>query len=203
MKTIQKVGILGAGQMGSGIAFVCASAGYRVVLVDKDQDSLTQGLEKINKFSVQHAPANACDQSQKDILGRIEFSLDANALISAQVLIEAIPEDEESKIQALKHLSSLVGPDVPLCTNTSALSITRLGRHVTHPERFLGVHFMNPAPIMPLVEMIPSFFTCEDTSLLVSAFLASLGKTAIECTDTPGFIVNRLLIPMINEAIFA
>ena len=202
MKVIQKVGILGAGQMGAGIAYVCAAAGYRVALVDKDQESLTKGHEKIQGFSVQYSPANACDQSQKDILGRIEFSLDVNALISSQMVIEAIPENEDLKIEALKHIGTLIGADVPICTNTSALSVTRLSKHVPYPERFMGLHFMNPVPLMPLVELVQSFSTCEDAAHLVSAFVASLGKTAVECADTPGFIVNRLLIPMINEAIY-
>jgi 3-hydroxybutyryl-CoA dehydrogenase len=202
MKVIQKVGILGAGQMGTGIAFVCAAAGFRVALVDKDEASLEKARATLKGFSVKHAPANVCEQSKKDILGRIELSLDTNALISSQIAIEAIPEIESAKIEALLHIATLVGDATPICSNTSSLSITRMGASIPHPERFMGVHFMNPVPVMPLVEIIQTFSTCEDALHLVSAFVASLGKTSIECTDMPGFVVNRLLIPMINEAVF-
>ena len=202
MKRIQKVGILGAGQMGTGIAFVCASAGFRVALVDNNEGSLTHARSMLEGFSHKYAPANVCEQSQKDILGRIELGLDTNALIPSQIVFEAIPEIERAKIDALGHMATLVGEEVPICSNTSSLSITRMGATIPHPERFMGVHFMNPVPVIPLVEVIQTFSTCEDALHLVSAFVASLGKTSIECTDMPGFVVNRLLIPMINEAVF-
>lgn len=202
MKSIKTVGVVGAGQMGQGIAFTCATAGYKVVLIDNDQSSLARATRAFREMAHHLSPANACEQSQKDIYSRIEVGLELEALKASQLIIEAIPEDLDQKIDLLKKLDEMMNPHVPLCTNTSALSITRMASSLKNSERLVGLHFMNPAPLIPLVEVIRTLHVDEEILQFVEAFAAGLGKTFIEVLDTPAFVVNRLLVPMINEAIF-
>lgn len=203
-KKIQTVGIIGAGQMGSGIAQVCAAAGYTVVIVDVNPMGLDNATRKISKeldTTVTSGEISSLAKSQ--ILERITTSNNLQDLKTAQLVIEAIPENEEAKKAIFQLLHQTVSPDTIIATNTSSFSVTRLAQATGWPSKFIGLHFMNPAPIMPLVELIRGLLTDDETVETMFEFVASLDKLVIESHDSPGFIVNRLLIPMINEAIFA
>ena len=198
------IGVIGAGTMGSGIAQMCAAIGSQVVMVDLSEAALARGLSSIASGLARLVKKNKLTATERvAILDRVRTSMEYGQLSSADLVIEAVTENLELKRHILKQTDELLRPDAILATNTSSISITTLAAATAHPERIIGMHFFNPVPLMPLVELIPGLLTSEATRARATAFIGSLGKTAINVKNTPGFAVNRILCPMINEAIFA
>lgn len=196
------IGVIGAGTMGGGIAEVAAQVG-RVVLVDVDQARAEAGLNAIAKRLNRQVEKERIDAATRDeILGRITATGDLQDLKDAELVIEAALEDLEVKKELFASLDKICSPACVLGTNTSALSITAIAACVPEPQRVVGIHFFNPATIMKLVEVVRTLFTSQECLDKVNAFVASLGKTPVLVDESPGFVVNRLLIPMINEAVF-
>jgi len=201
--TLKSVGIVGAGQMGNGIAHVIALAGYDVVLNDLSQDRLTAALEEIKVNMTRQASRGQISGDDMDkALKRITMSTDLNMLKDVDLAIEAATEDEQVKRKIFASLCPLLRPEALVATNTSSISITRLAASTDRPEKFLGLHFMNPVPVMKLVEIIRGIATEDDAFQTVLAFVKDLGKVSAYAEDFPAFIVNRILLPMINEAIY-
>lgn len=201
---IKTIGIVGAGQMGRGIAQVCAAAGYQVLLTDVAESSLTEALAKIRAGLEQAVErGNLTDQQAGDALALIRPMAQLDLLHESQLVIEAIPEDLVLKERLFAELNRLCPPRAVLASNTSSISITKLGTAAGRPGQVVGLHFMNPAPVMRLVEVVRGLETSESTLHLALDLAKRLGKTPVVAKDMPGFIVNRILIPMINEAIFA
>ena len=204
MTTLKKIGVIGAGQMGSGIAEVCARAGYDVLLNDVSADRINAGMANVGThLGRQASSGKISDADRANALARIAPALGYEALADADLVIEAAVEDEAVKREILRHISKVLKPGALLATNTSSISITRLAAATDRPERFIGIHFMNPVPAMELVELIRGIATTEDTFKTAKEFVGRLGKTATMAEDFPAFIVNRILLPMINEAIYA
>ena len=202
--SIATVGVVGAGQMGSGIAHVCALAGYDVLVHDVSEERIAAGLDAIGSNLGRQATSGRISDAEKDAaLARITAAPKSADLAGADLILETIAEDETAKRALYAALSPLLGPNTIIATNSSTLSITRLAAATDRPERFLGLHFMNPVPLMKLVEIIRGIATSDDTFKAAEEFVASLGKTATSAEDFPAFIVNRLLMPMINEGIYA
>lgn len=198
------VGVVGAGTMGNEIAEAFAQAGYDVVLVDTSDEFLDRGLERITSALDRLVARERLTGEQRDtILSRIEGSTDLERLSDCTLVIEAVPEDRQLKADIFRKLSETVDPDTVLASNTSSLSITELAHCATNPERVIGMHFFNPVPKLKLVEIVPGRATSEDTVAFAVAVAMQLGKQPIVVGDSPGFVANRLLIPMINEAVFA
>jgi 3-hydroxybutyryl-CoA dehydrogenase len=204
MHTIERVGVVGAGTMGNGIAQACATAGIPVVMVDIAQPAIDRGLaairtslERLEKKDKITADARTA------AVARIHGTTDYAQLASAGLIIEAATENLELKLKILKQIEALSTSGTVLASNTSSISITQLAATVSHPERFLGIHFFNPVPLMALVELIRGLQTSDATVEAVQAFVARLSKTPIVVKNSPGFVVNRILCPMLNEAIFA
>lgn len=202
-ETIRRIGVIGAGAMGCGVAHVCATAGYDVHLVDLEQEQLERGLATINgNLARQVSSGKLDDEARKKALARISASTDLQDLASVDMAIEAVIEDEAEKRAVYAKICPILKPEAILATNTSTLSITRLAAATDRPERFMGVHFMNPVPVMELVELVRGIATEEVTFETAKTFVRSLGKTPTVSEDFPAFIVNRILLPMINEAIY-
>ena len=202
--TINRVGVVGAGQMGSGIAHVCALAGLPVVMVDAKSDALDKARASISRNMDRQLTKGAITAEQKDAAGaRITTSLDHAAFADVDLVIEAATEKEEVKRAIYKALLPHVKPTCILASHTSSISITRLAASTDRPGRFIGMHFMNPVPVMKLIEIIRGIATDESTYLAIEALAAKLGKTTAVAEDFPAFIVNRVLMPMINEAVYA
>ena len=200
---VRKVGIVGAGQMGNGIAHVFALSGYEVVLNDISEDSLKKAIGTIDKNLERQVSRGKISAEEKAAaLGRISTTLSLPDLGPLDLIIEAATEREEVKNKIFATLAPHLGPQTLLASNTSSISITRLASHTDRPERFMGVHFMNPVPVMQLVELIRGIATDADTYQTLLAVVQSLGKTAASAEDFPAFIVNRILVPMINEAVY-
>src|SRR6218665_3758871 len=200
---IKRVGIVGAGQMGCGIAWVSAAAGYKVQIYDVAADRIEQGLATINGNMARSVSAGKLsDEDRKKALALIKGSSDLNDLSPADLVIEAATEDESVKRKIYGQVCPVLKADAILATNTSSLSITRLAYATDRPERFMGIHFMNPVRVMKLVELVRGIATEEGTFATAKAFVASLDKTITVAEDFPAFIVNRILLPMINEAIY-
>ncbi|HXV29084.1 MAG TPA: 3-hydroxybutyryl-CoA dehydrogenase [Sinorhizobium sp.] len=200
---IKTVGIIGAGQMGCGIAHVSATAGYKVQLYDIAADRIEAGLATVNgNIARQVSSGKMADEDRKKALSLIKGSTDINDLSQADLVIEAVTEDETIKRKIYGQVCPVMKPDAILATNTSSLSITRLASATDRPERFMGIHFMNPVPVMKLVELVRGIATEEETFRAVKEFVAHLDKTVTVAEDFPAFIVNRILLPMINEAIY-
>jgi 3-hydroxybutyryl-CoA dehydrogenase len=198
------IGVVGAGQMGAGIAHVAALAGKRVVLVDVTPDLAGKGLRGIEKnLSRQVEKGKVAGPDRDAALARIVATADLLRLAEAGLVVEAIVENEAVKRDLFERLDALVPPDTILATNTSSISITRLAAGTKRPERFIGMHFMNPVPVMALVEVIRGIATSDETTEAVLALAKDLGKTPLLCRDFPGFVANRILMPMLNEAFFA
>jgi 3-hydroxybutyryl-CoA dehydrogenase len=198
------VGVVGAGTMGSGIAEVFAQSGYDVVLVDTTDEFLDRGLTRITADLDKLVAKDRLTDEQRDtILARIEGSTDFERLSDCALVIEAVPEKKELKAEIFKQLCEIVDPETVLASNTSSYSITEIGNCATNSGRVIGMHFFNPVPKMSLVEIVPGRQTSEDTIAFAVATAMQLGKTPIVVGDSPGFVVNRLMIPMINEAVFA
>ncbi len=200
---IRKVGVIGAGQMGSGIAHVSAVAGFDVVLNDISEERVQSGLATINgNLSRQVQKGALEDGARKAALDRIHGSADMDALADCDLVIEAAVENEEIKRKIFQQLTRNLKPDAVVASNTSSISITRLGASTGRPEHFIGIHFMNPVPVMQLVELIRGIATDDETFRKSQDFIQKLGKTVTMSEDFPAFIVNRILLPMINEAIY-
>jgi 3-hydroxybutyryl-CoA dehydrogenase len=200
---INKVGVIGAGQMGNGIAQVCALAGLDVVMSDVADERLKAGLATINGHLAREVTRGQIDEAKRrEALARIETATGLESLADCDLVIEAASENEEVKRKIFTALRPYVKDSAVISSNTSSISITRLASVTTHPERFIGIHFMNPVPRMQLVELIRGIATQDDTFEAAKAFVIRLGKTATLSEDFPAFIVNRILLPMINEAIY-
>ncbi|MGA7388033.1 MAG: 3-hydroxybutyryl-CoA dehydrogenase [Pseudolabrys sp.] len=200
---IQSIGVIGAGQMGNGIAHVCALAGYTVLLNDLSADRIKAGLATINGNMAKQVGKKAItEDDRKSALSHIKPAEKYDALSGCDLVIETATEKEEVKRKIFSDLCASLKSDAILATNTSSISITRLASSTDRPERFIGIHFMNPVPLMELVELIRGIATDDATFETSKAFISKLGKTIAVSEDFPAFIVNRILLPMINEAIY-
>ncbi len=208
MRTIERIGVVGAGQMGGGIAHVSALAGKSVALLDIFPEAVAKGLRTIEKnLSRQADKGKISKEAATAALGRIrsvpEIATLGRDAFDADLVVEAIVEEEGAKSSVLASLDEVLRPEAILASNTSSISITRLAARTKRPEKFIGMHFMNPVPIMALVEVIRGIATSDETAATVVALATQMGKTPVECRDFPGFVANRVLMPMLNEAIFA
>jgi len=202
--TVKTVGVIGAGTMGSGIAQVFAQSGFSVRLVDLAAPLLDRARGTIEKSLGKFVEKNTLTVRERDAaLGRLAFATSVDALADADYVVEAIVEHADTKRALFARLDAVTRPDVILASNTSSISITVLGAATRRPDKVLGMHFMNPVPMMALVEMIRGQATSDAAMQTASALCVQLGKTPVEAADYPGFIANRILMPMINEAIFA
>ena len=200
---IERVGVIGAGQMGSGIAHVCALAGYDVVMEDINADALGKAKSVIERNLHRQATRGVITQGDADgAMKRIRTAADLNAMKDRDLVIEAATENEQTKRKIFQDLCPRLGPATMLATNTSSISITRLAASTDRPERFIGLHFMNPAPVMQLVEVIRGIATEDETFGAAVELVKRVGKTPANAEDFPAFIVNRILLPMINEAVY-
>ena len=201
---IRSLGVVGGGQMGNGIAHVAAAAGCSVVLVDVDEALLEKARGTIQKNLEREVAKGKRTAEERDAaLGRITLTTRTDELSSADAVIEAIVENEAVKKELFGRLDAVCKPAAILASNTSSISITRLAAATRRPERFIGMHFMNPVPVMELVEVIRGIATSDATSSAVEALARRMGKTPVFCNDYPGFVSNRVLMPMLNEAIEA
>jgi 3-hydroxybutyryl-CoA dehydrogenase len=201
--TIRKVGVVGAGQMGNGIAHVCALAGLDVLLNDVALDRVKAAIATINGNMARQVSRGRIGEDQRQAaLHRISTGEKINSLADCDLVIEAATENEEVKRKILTALCPVLKPSAIIGSNTSSISITRLAASTDRPEKFIGIHFMNPVPVMELVELIRGIATEDATFETVKAFVTKLGKTIAVAEDFPAFIVNRILLPMINEAIY-
>jgi 3-hydroxybutyryl-CoA dehydrogenase len=197
------IGVIGAGQMGNGIAHVCALSGHQVRLNDAVAERIREGLATINgNMARQVSKAIITDEDRREALARITQATSLDALGDCDIVIETATEKEDVKRKILADLCASLKPEAIIGTNTSSLSITRLAASTDRPEQFIGIHFMNPAPLMELVEVIRGIATSDATFETTKAFVTALGKTIAVSEDFPAFIVNRILLPMINEAIY-
>ena len=200
---ISKIGVIGAGQMGSGIAHVCALAGYSVLLNDVSEERIQAGLATIDgNLARQVASGRVSEADRRAAMDRIRPALSFDELGEADLVIESVTENETVKRKVFTDLCATLRPDALLATNTSSISITRLAAATDRPERFIGMHFMNPVPVMELVEVVRGIATDDKTFEAVKELAARLGKKTAVAEDFPAFIVNRILLPMINEAIY-
>lgn len=200
---IQKVGIIGAGQMGGGIAQVCALAGFDIRLNDLSLDRIQAGLATVNgKLARQIAKGVISEEERHAALARITPATSYDDFAECDIVIEAATENEATKHRIFAALCQVLRPEAMIATNTSSISITRLAAATDRPEQFIGIHFMNPVPVMQLVELIRGIATEDPTFESAKAFITKLGKTITVAEDFPAFIVNRVLLPMINEAIY-
>ena len=201
---IQTVGIIGAGTMGNGIAQACAAAGVDVVMVDVAQSAVDRGLAAIDtSLERLEKKEKITGDARKAALARVAGTTDYAKLAAAQLVVEAATENLELKLRILKQVDGLAGVGTLIASNTSSISITQLAAVTSRPAQFVGMHFFNPVPMMALVEVIRGLQTSDETIAAVRAFAERLGKTPIVVKNSPGFVVNRILCPMINEAIFA
>jgi 3-hydroxybutyryl-CoA dehydrogenase len=203
MNSIHTVGIIGSGTMGNGIAQACATSGIRVVMVDIAQAAVDKGLATVAGSLdrlIKKEKITAADKAKA--LSLITGSTNYDDLKGAQLVIEAATENEGLKVKILQQLDGLLAPEVIVATNTSSISITKLAAATQRPDRFIGMHFFNPVPMMALVEIIRGLQTSDATHGAVKALAEALGKTPITVKNAPGFVVNRILVPMINEAFF-
>ena len=200
---INKIGVIGAGTMGNGIAQVCAAAGKQVVMVDVSADAVARGLKTLAGSLDRLVKKEKISAADKDAtLARIQGSTAYADLADVDLVIEAATENESLKLRILKDIEAVVRPDAIIASNTSSISITRLAAALQHPARAIGMHFFNPVPLMALVELISGLQTAESTIEASRAFALAVGKTPVAVKNSPGFVVNRMLCPMINEAIF-
>ena len=201
---IHKVAVLGAGTMGNGIAHVFARSGFQVILRDVEQRLLDRAMDTIGKnLDREIKKGKVAEGERPAILGRLLPTLDLGAIGAADFCVEAVPESAELKARVLKEADAALGPGSILATNTSSISITQLAAGTSRAERFVGMHFMNPVPVMALVEVVRGLATSEETFETTLAVCERLGKKAVAVNDSPGFVSNRVLMPMINEAIYA
>jgi 3-hydroxybutyryl-CoA dehydrogenase len=201
--SLEKIGVVGAGQMGAGIAHVAALAGKSVVLLDVAEDVVKKGLKTIEKnLGRQVEKGKVTAEARDAALGRISPATDLGRFADADLVVEAVVENEAVKKDLFGKLDGLVKAGGIVASNTSSISITRLAASTKRPERFIGMHFMNPVPVMTLVEVIRGIATSDETTASVVALAEAMGKTPLLCRDFPGFVSNRVLMPMLNEAFF-
>ena len=194
---IQTIGVIGSGTMGNGIAHVCARSGLKVVLHDLDRKFLDRALTTISK--------NLDRQKEKDkdaVLGRIITTVTPGELAAADFIIEAVSENVDVKSRVFETMDAIARPDVILASNTSSISITKIAAKTNRPDKVIGMHFMNPVPVMTLVEIVRGLATSDDTAQTTRQLAETLGKSPVEVNDYPGFVSNRVLMPMINEAVY-
>jgi 3-hydroxybutyryl-CoA dehydrogenase len=204
LEQIRSVAVLGAGTMGNGIAHVFARSGWQVILRDVEQRFLDRGIETITRnLDREIKKGKVAESDRAAILGRLLPTTDSAALARADFAVEAVPENLELKTRVLREADAALRPGVILASNTSSISITQLAAVTSRPARFLGMHFMNPVPVMALVEVIRGLATSDETFATTMALCERLGKKPVAVNDAPGFVSNRVLMPMINEAIFA
>jgi 3-hydroxybutyryl-CoA dehydrogenase len=200
---LQRIGVIGAGQMGCGIAHVCALAGLKVVLTDVSADAVEGGHQAIERNLGRQVARGRIREAEKEAaMARIVTGLDYALFSDCDMVIEAATEREDIKREIFKKLTPKLRPGALIATNTSSISITRLAASTDRPEKFIGMHFMNPVPVMTLVELIRGIATDEQTFALTRDLAIKLGKTPVAAEDYPAFIVNRILLPMINEAVY-
>ena len=200
---IKTIGIIGSGQMGSGIAHVCALTGFDVRLVDIDAAQLARAMDKIaTNLNRQAARGKIADGDAAAALARIKTGTDNGLFADCDLVIEAATENEQVKVALLSTLGAALKPDAMIASNTSSISITRLAAATDRPSKFMGMHFMNPVPVMKLVELIRGLATDDATFAAIKALTEQLGKTPVLSEDYPAFIVNRILMPMLNEAVY-
>ncbi|HHT9152804.1 MAG TPA: 3-hydroxyacyl-CoA dehydrogenase family protein [Candidatus Hypogeohydataceae bacterium YC40] len=201
--TINRLGIVGGGQMGQGIAQLAASAGLEVMVVEANKDLLQKALEGVAKNLDKLVQRGRLPQEKKvEVLKRIKGVQGLEELAGAEIIIEAVSEIESLKLEIFKKLDSIIPTQTILASNTSSIPITRLASVTKRPERVIGIHFMNPAPVMELVEIVCGLKTSQETLKKAQELCHLLGKTIVEVKDYPGFIVNRILMPMLNEAVY-
>jgi 3-hydroxybutyryl-CoA dehydrogenase len=201
---IQKIGVVGAGQMGSGIAHVAALSGYEVVLTDVSEGAVEAGLASVRKNLGRMVKKERISEADAEAaLARIAGGVTLDAHADTGLVVEAATENEGLKFQIFESLSQVTPPETLLASNTSSISITAIAAHTDRPDKVVGMHFMNPVPVMKLVELIRGLGTSSETFDTVEAIAQSMGKTTVEGRDMPGFIVNRVLMPYINEAVYA
>jgi 3-hydroxybutyryl-CoA dehydrogenase len=198
------IGVVGAGTMGNGIAQTAARAGYDVVMRDVKEEFVERGMKAIDKSLQRDVDKERLREDEKRaIVGRIRTTTELSELANASFVIEAITENLEAKRELFRALDGVINRDAILASNTSSISITKLGAATARPDKVIGMHFMNPVPVMKLVEVIRGIATSDDTWARTRELSEKMGKTALECNDSPGFVSNRVLMPMINEAVFA
>jgi 3-hydroxybutyryl-CoA dehydrogenase len=203
LEPLRRIGIIGAGQMGGGIAHVCALAGIDVVVTDINEEALQRGRQAIERNLGRQVARGTIREEDKDAaLARIQMGLDYPMFAECGMVIEAAAEKEDIKREIFKKLTPVLKPDTLIATNTSSTSITRLASATDRPGKFIGMHFMNPVPVMSLVELIRGIATDEETFAVTRELAVKLGKTPVAAEDFPAFIVNRILLPMINEAVY-
>ena len=197
------IGVIGAGTMGNGLAQEAARAGYSVVMRDVKDEFLQRGLQAIDSSLQRDVDKQRLSAEEKQsIIGRIKSTTELDAFSEASCVVEAVTEDLSVKTEIFGALDKIAPPEAILASNTSSISITRLGAATSRPDKVIGMHFMNPVPVMKLVEVIRGLATSNETYERVRSLSEKLGKTALDCNDSPGFVSNRVLLPMINEAIF-
>jgi 3-hydroxybutyryl-CoA dehydrogenase len=200
---LKTIGVIGAGQMGSGIAHVCALAGYQVLLHDVSKERIEKGLATVNGSLARQLSSGKFEAADRDkALENLNAAMSTEELGDCDLVIESATEKEELKKQIFEKLCPMLREDAYLASNTSSISITGLGSSTDRPERFIGIHFMNPVPVMELVEVIRGIATDDVTYKMALGFVSKLKKTAATSEDFPGFMVNRILLPMINEAVY-
>jgi len=198
------IGVIGAGTMGNGIAQTAANAGFDIVMCDVDAEFLEHGLKNIGKSLDRFVKKETMTEDEKAIvLGRIKTTINLEDLKDCSLIVEAATESFEIKKQIFEKLDDLTTPDAILSSNTSSISITKIAAATKRPDKVIGMHFFNPVPLMKLVEVIRGIATSDDTYAKVKGVSEKLGKVPVECNDSPGFVSNRILMPMINESIFA
>ncbi len=200
---IKTIGIVGSGTMGGGIAQVAATTGFGVILHDVGQEYLDRALKTIDKSLAKLIEKGKVTEDKEKILGRIKTTTSLDEFAKADLAVEAVFEDFEVKKKVLVALDKIVAPEVIMASNTSSISITRLAALTSRPAKFMGMHFMNPVPLMTLVELIRGIATSQETFAAVKSVAEKMGKVPVEANDFPGFISNRILMPMINEAVYA
>jgi 3-hydroxybutyryl-CoA dehydrogenase len=198
-----RIAVVGAGQMGNGIAHVFAQSGFSVVMIDVSRDALDRGRATIEKNLERQVKKGTIPADQQvEILSRIDLDVNLASVGDAALVIEAATENSELKFKIFTDLDRVAKPDAVLATNTSSISITEIARRTKRPDKVVGMHFMNPVPVMKLVEIIRGLATSDETTRYVTGLSNRLGKTPVEVNDYPGFVSNRVLMPMINEAVY-
>ena len=201
---VTRIGVIGAGTMGRGIVQVCAASGFDVVMSDVSEQAVAAGLTAIGKQLAREVEKARMSAAEKDVvLSRIATATGIEAMAGVDVCIEAAPENPQVKVDLFRALESVCREDVLLASNTSSISLTKIAGACARPERVVGMHFFNPVPVMKLVEIIRAMQTSDATFDAARVLAGRLGKTAVAVADSPGFVVNRMLVPMINEAVFA
>ena len=199
---IERIAVLGAGQMGNGITQVAAAAGYHVIMIDIEQEYVDKGLATIQRSLAKLVSKERMSQEDADAtLARISLATDRSVCADCDLVVEAVPEILDLKTSIFAELDGICKPETILASNTSSISISTIADATNRPDRVIGMHFMNPVPIMKLVEIINGKQTSDETNSAVIAAADKMGKTALSCNDSPGFVSNRILCPMLNEAI--